>query len=93
MLSSAAFPHSDVPPQQRTLAVNGREVPFENQLFWAGYAGVAYLPATVAPIGLSPEGLPIGVQIIGPRYSDPTTLRFARLLEEGYRAFVAPPGY
>jgi amidase len=93
VLSTAAFPHSDVPPQRRTLTVNGREVPFENQLFWAGYAGVAHLPATVAPVGLSPEGLPIGVQIVGLRYGDLTTLRFARLLEERYRAFAPPPGY
>ncbi len=93
VLSTAAFPHSEVPPQQRKLRVNGREVPFENQLFWAGYAGLPHLPATVAPIGLSPEGLPIGVQIIGPPYGDLTTLRFARQLETRYRGFVAPPGW
>jgi amidase len=92
VLATAAFPHSDVPPQQRTLTVNGREVPFENQLYWAGYAGLVHLPASVAPVGLSPEGLPIGVQIIGPRYGDLTTLRFARLLEQSYRAFQPPPG-
>ena len=93
VLATAAFPHTEVPPQERTLTVNGREVPFENQLFWAGYAGLAQLPATVAPIGQTAEGLPVGVQIIGPRYGDLTTLRFARLLEERYRAFVPPPGY
>jgi len=92
-LSTPAFPHSAVPPQQRTLTVNGREEPFENQLYWAGLAGLAYLPATVAPIGLTPEGLPVGVQIIGPQYEDLTCLRFARLLEERYRAFVPPPGF
>ena len=47
-LSTAAFPHSEVPPQVRTIAINGHEVPFENQLFWAGYAGLAHLPASVA---------------------------------------------
>lgn len=93
VLSTAAFPHSEIPPQQRQLRVNGRDVPFENQLFWAGYAGLPHLPATAAPIGLSPDGLPIGVQIIGPSYGDLTTLRFARLLEERYRAFVPPPGW
>jgi amidase len=93
VLSTPAFPHSTVPPQQRTLAVNGREEPFENQLFWAGYAGVAYLPASVAPLGLSPEGLPIGVQIIGPQYGDLTCLKFAQQLEERYRSFAAPPGF
>jgi len=93
VLSTAAFPHSEIPPGERNLTVNGREVPFENQLFWAGYAGLVHLPASVAPIGLSPEGLPIGVQIIGPKYGDLTTLRFARLLEERYRAFQPPPGW
>jgi amidase len=93
VLSSAAFPHSEVPPQQRTLEVNGKPAPFENQLFWAGYAGLAHLPASVAPIGLTDQGLPVGVQIIGPPYGDLTCLRMAALLEQGYRAFEPPPGF
>jgi len=93
VLSTPAFAHSTIPPQERTLTVNGREEPFENQLFWAGFAGLCYLPASVAPIGLSPEGLPVGVQIIGPQYGDLTCLRFAQQLEERFRTFVAPPGF
>ncbi|HUN26482.1 MAG TPA: amidase [Steroidobacteraceae bacterium] len=92
-LSTAAFPHSTVSPAERTLVVNGREVPFENQLLWAGLASLSYLPASVAPIGLTAEGLPVGVQVIGAPYADLTCLRFARLLEERYRAFVPPPGF
>ncbi len=93
VLSTAAFPHSTVPPQQRALTVNGREVAFENQLFWASLATLAYLPASVAPIGLTAEGLPVGVQIIGPQFGDLTCLKFAQLLEDRYRAFVPPPGF
>ncbi|MGH8261470.1 MAG: amidase family protein, partial [Steroidobacteraceae bacterium] len=92
-LSTPAFPHTSVPPQGRTLTVNGREEPFESQLLWAALAGVAYLPASVAPIGLSSEGMPVGVQIIGPQYGDLTCVKFAQLLEERYRAFVPPAGY
>ncbi|MFI4987938.1 MAG: amidase [Alphaproteobacteria bacterium] len=92
--SSAAFPHDHAGERwQRTITVNGKKVPTTDQLFWAGYSCVAYLPATVAPIGLSPKGLPIGVQIVGPQYGDRTTIAFAKLLEEEYQGFVAPPGY
>ena len=45
-----------------------------------GFASLAYLPATVAPIGFSPQGLPIGVQIVGPQYHDRTCIGFAGLL-------------
>ncbi len=92
--ASAAFPHDHAGERwQRTIPVNGKEVPTTDQLFWAGYSCVAYLPATVAPIGLSPKGPPIGVQIVGPQYGDRTTIAFARLLEQEYRAFTPPPGY
>jgi len=43
------------------------------------------------PLGLSPGGLPVGAQIIGPAFADPDCLRFAQWLEREYRAFVAPP--
>jgi amidase len=92
-LSSAAFAHTPGSPQNRMLTINGRQVPFENQLFWAGYAGACYLPATVAPAGVTSRGLPVGVQIIGPQYGDLTCIRFAKFLERYYRAFVPPPGY
>jgi len=92
--ASAAFPHNhDSNMAQRTLVVNNKQVPFANQLFWAGYSGVTYLPATAAPIGQTADGLPIGVQIVGPQYGDYTTIAFAKLLEKEYRSFVPPPAY
>ncbi|HUI16940.1 MAG TPA: amidase [Alphaproteobacteria bacterium] len=92
--SSAAFPHDHAGERwQRTIVVNGKKVPTTDQLFWAGYSCVAFLPATVAPIGFSPKGLPIGVQIVGPQYGDRTCIAFAKLLEAEYHGFVAPPGY
>jgi amidase len=51
------------------------------------------LPATVAPVGLSDSGLPVGIQIIGDRFEDRTTIDFARGLSELTGGFVAPPGY
>jgi len=77
----------------RTIRVNGRTVPTTDQLFWAGFTGMVYLPSTVAPCGVTPGGLPVGVQIVGPQYADRTCIHFARLLEREFRAFVPPPGY
>ncbi len=92
--SSAAFPHDQAGERhERMIGVNGKRVPGTDQLFWAGYSGAYYLPSTVAPIGLTPSGLPVGVQIIGPQYGDRTCLAFAKLLEREYRGFVPPPGY
>jgi amidase len=51
------------------------------------------LPATAAPIGRSPEGLPIGMQIIGPALEDRTTLRFAELIEQEFGGFTPPPDF
>ena len=91
--ASAAFPHDHVGERHdRTIVVNGRRVPTTDQLFWAGYSGVAYLPSTVAPCGFTPGGLPVGVQIVGPQYGDRTCIELARLLEREFQGFRAPAG-
>ena len=92
--SSAAFPHDhEGERHQRTILVNGHPAPTTDQLFWAGYPAMAYLPSTIAPIGFTREGLPVGVQIVGPQYGDRTCIAFAKLIEQEFQAFVPPPGY
>ncbi len=54
---------------------------------------VSYLPATVAPVGLAKNGLPVGVQIVGPYLEDRTTIHFAGLIEEMNGEFQIPPGF
>ncbi|HEV7827694.1 MAG TPA: hypothetical protein VGP04_02375, partial [Pseudonocardiaceae bacterium] len=51
------------------------------------------LPATAIPAGRSPEGLPVGVQLIGPMFEDRTPLRLAELLEQKIGGFQAPVGF
>jgi amidase len=92
--STPACPHDHTGERwERTIKVNGKTVMATDELFWAGYSCLAYLPATVAPIGFSPQGLPIGVQIVGPQYHDRICIGFAGLIEREFQAFVAPPGY
>jgi hypothetical protein len=64
-----------------------------HHLVVAGLASLSYLPATAAPIGLTEERLPVGLQIIGPEGEDPTTIEFARLLAAEIGGFVPPPTY
>jgi len=93
--ASTAVPHDHKEKwdRSRTIVVNGKPVASTGQMFWVGLAGVAHLPATVAPAGFSTSGLPVGVQIIGPQYGDNTCLTFARLLEQEFQAFVPPKGW
>ncbi len=90
---SAAMGHDHKPPYQRSVPVDGVPRPFMNQVSLPGYSNLAYLPSSVAPIGLDGDGLPLGIQIIGPQYGDLTCIHFARLLERHYRRFSPPPGY
>jgi amidase len=77
----------------RSFRINGQEKPMLNNMTWTYMAIVSGLPATVAPVGLSDSGLPVGIQIIGGTFEDRTTIAFARGLSELIGGFIAPPGY
>ena len=93
IMATPAFPHDHRPFGERTVTVNGKAVGYFDQVFWAGLASVAYLPSTVLPTGPDRDGLPIGVQIIGPEYGDLATIGMAQALEREGFAFTPPPGY
>jgi amidase len=91
--ATPAFPHDHSTPQEkRKLAVDGKEFPYHFQLAWAELATTSGLPATVIPVAVA-EGVPVGVQIIGPEFEDRTPLAFARLIEREFGGFTPPPGY
>jgi amidase len=91
--ATAAFPHDHNPDVgARRIMINGEPHP-PVEITWAGLAALSYLPATAAPIGLTADGLPVGLQIIGAEGEDPTTIEFARLLAGEIGGFVPPPGY
>ena len=92
--ATPAFPHDQSEPMPaRTMRINGVERSYFGQLFWAGLATASFLPATVAPAGLTPEGLPVGVQIVGPEFADLSTIWLAEQLAGLIGGFVPPPGY
>jgi amidase len=92
--ASAAWPHNhDGERQDRMITVNGKQVSGIDQRFWAGYSCNFFLPSTAVPLGLTPQGLPSGMQIVSREYGDYTALRFAELLEQEFYSFIPPPGY
>lgn len=94
VLPVPAFAHDDQRPMPlRQIDVDGRSLPYLALGAWAGPASLSGLPATAMPIGLSPDGLPIGAQVIGPRWEDLTPIRFAALCSQAFGGYQAPPDY
>jgi amidase len=92
IMPTPAYPHDHSPDQEtRRINIDGRDFSYPDQLAWPGIATLPGLPATAIPLGLSPEGLPIGVQIVGPWLEDRTPLRLAELIEREFGGFVPPP--
>jgi amidase len=92
VMPTPAYPHDHSPDQEmRRINIDGKDYVYPDQLAWPGIATLPGLPATAIPIGFSPEGLPIGVQIVGPWLEDRTPLRLAELIEREFGGFVPPP--
>jgi amidase len=98
IMPTVAFPHDHsgegpghIAQYTRTTLVDGRPTPYMNGLQWPGLVTVANLPATAIPTGRFIEGMPMGLQVVGPYLEDRTTLRFAQLVERALGGFVPPP--
>ena len=62
--------------------LNGRK--FENYIDWIAPAfliTLVSLPAASAPAGLAQDGLPVGIQIVAPRFEEPRILSLASLIQ------------
>lgn len=91
--ATTAFKHNHSAYTGRKLQVDDKIVPYFQQIFWAGFVTLCYLPSTVFPTGLDKNGLPIGLQAFGDAYDDLITIDFTRLLAEEFGGFSPPPDY
>lgn len=92
--STAALPHrQDGAPWGRRIVIEHKDINYGDLLFWPGLTGGYHLPATIAPMGMTKGGLPLGVQIAGPIYGDRTTIAAAALIEEVWMGFRPPAGW
>jgi amidase len=92
VMPTPAYLHDHSEDQEtRRINIDDKDYVYPDQLAWPGIATLPGLPATAIPIGLAPEGLPIGVQIVGPFLEDRTPLKLAELIEREFGGFVPPP--
>ncbi|MBM3489651.1 MAG: amidase [Alphaproteobacteria bacterium] len=94
VMPTAAFRHDHNPDvYARRAVVNGRPVPYLDQVVWAGLVGIAELPSTVVPVGLTAEGLPVGLQVVGAFRQDGTCIDLAGRIGRLMGGCRRPPGY
>jgi amidase len=89
-------PTTQVPPfsseQEYPTAINGRQL--ETYLDWMGlcYAiTVTGCPAISVPCGFTPDGLPVGLQIVGPPHADVAVLQLAHAFEQATMFYQQRP--
>jgi amidase len=91
---TTAFPHDRRPAETRMIPLpEGGAGPFWNLIAYISPATLTGCPATTAPAGLSKNGLPVGLQIVGPYLEDATPIAFAQLLAREIGGFQSPGGY
>jgi amidase len=83
--SVPAFRHGE-----RSWDVEGRMVKYLDAWRYTQWFNALAAPAAVVPVGRSPEGMPIGVQIVARPYDDETALGIAAIVDAAF-GYRAPP--
>ena len=83
--SIPAFRHGE-----QSWIVEGQQVEYLDAMRYTQWFNLLATPATVLPLGRSPEGLPIGVQLIGRPFEDEVVLKVASLIDHEF-GYIPPP--
>ena len=83
--SVPAFRHGE-----RAWQVQNQPVAYLDAMRYTQWFNLLAAPAAVVPVGKSPEGLPIGVQIAGLPYSDEIVLAIAAIVDQEF-GYTPPP--
>jgi amidase len=89
-----AMEHDHSMPRHRRVVTtaDGSKRPYGELSPWISPAGLSGCPATVVPVAQTSQGLPVGIQVIGPFLEDLTPIHFAGLLaREFVPTFRRPP--
>jgi amidase len=75
----------------RRIALGGADLPYVLLGAWAALIGSVYLPSTAMPVGRTPAGLPVGMQVVAPFLHDRRAIAVAGLIAERIGGFETPP--
>lgn len=92
VFAAPAYPHQHGADRSAwRIEINGAPHMEHDCFFWPGLTTVVGLPSVAAPVGRSPSGLPIGLQIVVPNWHERRAIKFARLLADEFGGFTPPP--
>ena len=83
--SVPAFRHGE-----RSWTIDGQQVEYLDAMRYTQWFNLLAAPAAVVPVGRSPEGLPIGVQLVGRPFEDEVVLKVASVIDHEF-GFAPPP--
>jgi amidase len=82
-----AIPHN---PKHEAIALDGSQINYWDYFYYPACFNATGHPALTIPMGLSREGLPIALQLVGPLNSERRLIEFARLIEALHEEFQRP---
>lgn len=88
--SVPAFEHSER-SWRRSWRIDGHTVTYSDAMRYTQWFNLTGNPAVVVPVGKSPEGLPIGVQIVGRPHEEELVLLVAEKIEQAIGSYQIPP--
>jgi Asp-tRNA(Asn)/Glu-tRNA(Gln) amidotransferase A subunit family amidase len=80
-----AFRHGE-----RAWTIGGREVQYLDAWSYCAWFNLLQNPAVSVPAGFTPEGLPVGVQVVARHWDEMTALAVARAIERALGGYRAP---
>jgi amidase len=87
---TTAYPHCE---PGSAILVDGTPARYDEECRHCYEFNLIGHPALVCPLALSPSGLPIGVQMVGARWTDVRLIAIAETLSECFAPLGAPPGF
>jgi len=81
-----AFPHGEI-----GWSAKGHTTSYLDAMSYSQWFNLLGNPAATVPLGRSPEGLPIGVQIVGRPWEETTVLAIAARIERSRGGWQEPP--